>query len=301
MMHAVIFTDESDAVAVSRLEARMSGFRTVRVPLGAIDQMVLGGDGAAIALWSPAAAALGMGQAIACSPSASAGRLLVVRTVDAPDFPLPAGASRVAMIELSASESALRGALGLLGLRKATSAEAYDKRKGADSSIRGALAFAPGAGLGMMIFAGMFVGATAFSRDEIMTAVDANFETAPYAQTIRSALYPAPLEAYFGNDTYAALEPIAKATFAPVLRASFEAPAEVLADAGDTIAPVVDVVRDFAPAPTRVRFEEASLRVEPVNVTLTYAEPLEASLMTEPGAFLADAPSIDVIENALYE
>lgn len=306
-MHSVIFMDEADEAAATRLEARLDGFPSVRVALSSIDRMVLGGDSAAVALWSPTAAALGLGEAIARSPAAASGRLLVVRTPDAPQVVLPAHAGRVSVVDLVTTESTWRGAMGLVGLRHAPDRSVSMAAKRTGSSTRGALAFAPGAGLGMMIFAGMFVGATAFSRDEIMTAVDANFEISRHAESIRSALYPAPLEAYFGKKTFAnatdALEPIARASFAPVLRASFEAPAEVLADASGFDAPIQPIGQDVEQqqAPVSVRFEEASLRVEPINVILTYAEPLESSLLSEPGAFLADVPSIDVIENALYE
>jgi hypothetical protein len=300
-MFAIVFESGVGAEVKDRVIQRLDGVQPVFVPLSSIDEVVAGSTQLVVLLWDSAAVEFAAAARRALADHR--GPILVVRSDGsvAPQFGSPGHPAPV--VDLDSTNQVFNAALNV-AVRKVR--RASREPSVSQSSTRGALAFAPGAGLGLMIFAGMFVGATALSRDEIMTAVDANVGSAPDAQTIRTALYPPVLEALADRDNaLAALRTSPpSASFGTEWRVAIEAPQEVLASAPVAAAPpiqlaAVDPIEAFQ-APARAETKDVSVRVEPVAVTVLYTPGETAPVAIESGLDTVETVGVDVFENALF-
>jgi hypothetical protein len=229
-MDAFILHADGDEGFARDLALRIAPTTSINAPLSAASGLSFGEQLLVLAIWSSGAEALGLGRQLTDVARRLGDRCIVVRA-DGTPLPAMAGAAQVAVL---GRDNDLNAMLKVARLRaRATEAPAPVRSSFRASNV------GPGVGVGLAIYAGMFVAAGAWRSDEITQAIATDKE-APAVLALRSfqTVFDAPETAH-----------VAVASAAPDAR--FVQPQRVIVTAAmdSSSLPVVAAKAPDAPAP----------------------------------------------------
>jgi hypothetical protein len=173
-MHAAILHAPGDERLALDIAAKLAPAETFTAGLRSDTSVTLGDKLALYAIWSAAAEAAGLGQALSRVVARAAGRCIVVRADGTPLPPLPPGAALLTVTDAAASFQSFLGR----ALSRITPAPAASTRVAVGD-------WTPGVSIGLAIYAGMFVAAGAWRSDEVNDAI-ANGTAVPLASALHS-------------------------------------------------------------------------------------------------------------------
>jgi hypothetical protein len=229
-MDAFILHADGDEGFAQDIARRIAPTKSIDAPLAAASALSFGEQLMVLAVWSSAAEAAGLGRQLTDLARRLGDRCIVVRADGAP-LPAMAGAAQVAVL---GRDNDLNAMLKVARLRTRPAAAPAPVRSSFQVSSVG-----PGVGVGLAIYAGMFVAAGAWRSDEITQAIATDKE-APAVLALRSfqTAFDAPETAH-----------VAVASATP--NARFVQPQRVIVTASmdSTTLPVVIAKTPDAPAP----------------------------------------------------
>jgi hypothetical protein len=281
-MQAVILHAGGDETLAAEVAAKVAPAASFSAHLRPDAGVTYGDQLALFAIWSAAAEAEGLGQALSRVAARAAGRCVVVRADGTPLPPLPTDTQ---LLTIGAGAGSFAHALGLARARAPlAAAQSRPAQTRARAVIGG---WTPGVSIGLAIYAGMFVVAGAWRSEEVNEAI-VNGQAVPLAVGLHS----------FQTATAASVDRIQLALAPTAPTATFEAPQRVvLTGTLDTSsipivaeAPMVLAEDARAPAPIRLQPIDASLVVPLAPI----GAPLDASLPTYAALDLIETPSFDI-------
>lgn len=244
-MDAVILHAEGDEILAEGLSARLAPAETFNASLRADAGLTFGEKLAIFVIWSAKAAADGLGAALTRVADRAQDRCVVVRVDGTPLPPLTAAVQViVGGSTVSDFASALRSA------RARANPEPVVAPRTLQMQIGG---WTPGVGIGLAIYAGMFVAAGAWRSEEITQAVE-NGQAVPLATALHS-FQTAVADASLRTVQIAQAPSTPSASFVQPQRVVLTAALDtssipMIAAEPDDAAPVV--VKDYKPAPIRL-------------------------------------------------
>jgi len=280
-MDAFILHADGDEGYAQDLRLRIAPAKALEAPLSAAGGLAFGEHLMVLAIWSVRAEAAGLARQLADVARHVGDRCIVVR---ADGTPLPALSAAAQIAVLGGSENNFTAMLKVARLRARPAAPPPRARSG--FQVGGV---APGVGVGLAIYAGMFVAAGAWRSEDIVQTLDANKE-APATVALRSfqTAFDAPETAH-----------VQVAAAAP--NARFVQPQRVIVTASmdSSRLPVVAAATPDAPEPlAQVRAPAASAKpVAPVAVERLPLTPIPSTPELGAGAAALSLIALDGISN----
>lgn len=176
-MDAFILHADGDEAFAQDLRLRLAPAKALEAPLSVASGMAFGEHLMVLAIWSAQAEAAGLARQLTDVARHVGDRCIIVR---ADGTPLPALAHTAQIAVLGAADNSFSAMLKVARLRARPAAPPPRARSGLQ--IGGV---APGVGVGLAIYAGMFVAAGAWRSEDITQALDTNKE-APATVALRS-------------------------------------------------------------------------------------------------------------------
>ncbi|MBL8559026.1 MAG: hypothetical protein JNM47_09920 [Hyphomonadaceae bacterium] len=176
-MDAFILHADGDEGYAQDLRVRLAPAKALEAPLSVAGGLAFGEHLLVLAIWSAQAEAAGLARQLADVARHVGDRCIIVR---ADGTPLPALSSNVQIAVLGATDNSFAAMLKIARMRARPAAPPARVRSG--FQIGGV---APGVGVGLAIYAGMFVAAGAWRSDDVTQALEANRE-APATVALRS-------------------------------------------------------------------------------------------------------------------
>ncbi len=277
-MDAFILHADGDEAYAQDLGLRIAPAKALAAPLAVAGGLAFGEHLMVLAIWSAQAEAAGLGRQLADVARHVGDRCIVVR---ADGTPLPAISAAAQIAVLGGSENNFTAMLKVARLRARPTPPPVRARSGLQVG-----GIAPGVGVGLAIYAGMFVAAGAWRSEDITQAMATGNE-APATLALRSfqTAFDAPETAHI---QVASAQPNAR----------FVQPQRVILTAAldSTTLPVVAAETTDAPAPlARVETPVAANPVAPVAIERVPLSPIASSPELTNGAAALSLIALDGI------